>query len=228
MGIAHLKRLAPITNANTCGYGGDLVAHKIHPLSRRALVPLPPSIPVYPHPLIPSNTSTRLSVFPFTFTNRTHCTRTMSIQRRSKSAPQLAVSPNLQKTGDNTVLGPLYRRQQSFVHFSFTTPSTSRPRDEPFALSGFFPSYTSPLKENDDDERWNWLRGDEEEDAESTYTASEEDPTVPPTPVEYDESENPDRVIQREDKLGILRLREYQAHSSSPIHLPSITTFGKP
>ena len=71
----------------------------------------------------------------------------------------------------------------------------------------------SPLKENDDDERWGWLRGDEE-DAESAYTASEEDPTVPPTPVEYDESENPDRVIQREDKLGVLRLREYQAHSS--------------
>ena len=68
----------------------------------------------------------------------------------------------------------------------------------------------SPLKENDDDERWSWLRGDEDEDAESAYTASEEDPTVPPTPVEYDESENPDRVIQREDKLGILRLREYQ------------------
>lgn len=74
----------------------------------------------------------------------------------------------------------------------------------------------SPLKENDGDERWNWLRADEEDDVESAYTASEEDPTVPPTPVEYDESENPDRVIQREDKLGILRLREYQAHSSSP------------
>jgi len=73
----------------------------------------------------------------------------------------------------------------------------------------------SPLKENDSDERWNWLRGDEEEDAESAYTASEEDPTVPPTPVEYDESENPDWVIRREDKLGILRLREYQALSSS-------------
>lgn len=65
----------------------------------------------------------------------------------------------------------------------------------------------SPLRENDDDERWEWLREDEE-DAESTYTASEEDLTVPPTPIEYDESENPDWVIQREDKLGVLRLRE--------------------
>ena len=76
----------------------------------------------------------------------------------------------------------------------------------------------SPIKESDGDERSNWLRGEEkEEDVESAYTASEEDPTVPPTPVEYDESENPDWVIQREDQLGILRLREYQA-------LPPFTT----
>ena len=33
---------------------------------------------------------------------------------------------------------------------------------------------------------------------ESAYTTSEEEPTVPPTPAEYDESENPDRTIQRE------------------------------
>ena len=77
----------------------------------------------------------------------------------------------------------------------------------------------SPLKENDDDERWSWLQGDEEDEAESIYTASEEDPTVPPTPAEYGESENPDRVIQREDKLGILRLREYQTR-------PAIRTLG--
>jgi hypothetical protein len=148
----------------------------------------------------------------------------MSIQRRSKSAPQLAAALTFQNAGDNAVLSPLHKRQQSFVHFPFTSPSTSGPRDEPFALSGFFPSYTSPLRENDDDERWDWLRGGEEEDVESSYTASEEDPTVPPTPVEYDESENPDRVIQREDKLGILRLREYQAHISSHIH----RVLGKP
>ncbi|KAF9651824.1 hypothetical protein BDM02DRAFT_421501 [Thelephora ganbajun] len=130
----------------------------------------------------------------------------MSIQQRSKSAPQLAVSLAFQNTCDSRIPSPLHRKQQSFVHSPITSPSTLRPRDEPFALPGFFPSYMSPLKENDDDERWNWLRGDEEEDVESVYTASEEDPTVPPTPVEYDESENPDRVIQREDKLGILRL----------------------
>lgn len=131
----------------------------------------------------------------------------MSVQQRSKSAPQLAVSLTRQTPGDNAVQSPLDRRQHSFVH---APPSASRPRDEPFALSGFFPSYISPLKENDDQERWRWLRGGEEEDAESMYTASEEDPTVPSTPVEYDESENPDRVIRREDKLGVLRLREYQ------------------
>lgn len=141
--------------------------------------------------------------------SRPQTTPIMSIQQRSKSAPQLAVSLAFQP-GNNTTLSSSYRREQSFVHPPITLPSTSRPRDEPFALSGFFPSYISPLKENDDDERWNWLRGDEEEDAESAYTASEEDPTVPPTPVEYDENENLDRVIQREDKLGILGLREYQ------------------
>ena len=211
---------------NGCGEAYLLI--KSTPPSLRALTPLPPSIPVYSHPLIPSSTSIRLSVLPFTFANHTHHTGIMSIQRRSKSAPQLAASLTPHDTGDNAALSPLYKRQQSFVHFPFTSPSTSKPRDEPFALSGFFPSYTSPLKENDDDERWNWLRGDEEEDAESTYTASEEDPTVPPTPVEYDEDENPDRVIQREDKLGILRLREYQAHSSSPVHLLSVATLGKP
>lgn len=135
----------------------------------------------------------------------------MSVKQRSKSAPQLAVSLAFQTPGDNADQSSTYRRQQSFVHSPIIPPSTSRPQDEPFALSGFFPSYTSPLKENDDDERWKWLRGDEEEDVESVYTASEEDLTVPPTPVEYDESENPDRVIQREDKLGVLRLREYQA-----------------
>jgi len=124
----------------------------------------------------------------------------MSIQQRSKSAPQLVVA--FQDVGDNTIPSHLQRRQQSFIH-------SPRPRDEPFALTGFFPSYMSPSKENDDDERWNWLRGGEEEDTESAYTASEEDPTVPSTPVEYDVSENPDRVIQREDKLGILRLLHF-------------------
>jgi hypothetical protein len=131
----------------------------------------------------------------------------MSTQQRSKSAPQLAVSLTFQNAGENTTV---YKKQQSFVHIPIVSqPTTSRPGDEPFGLSGFFPSYMSPLKENDGDEKWDWLRGDEEEDVESVYTASEEDPTVPPTPVEYDESENPDWVIQREDKLGILRLREY-------------------
>ena len=83
----------------------------------------------------------------------------------------------------------------------------------------------SPIKESDGDERWNWLRGEEEEeeDVESAYTASEEDPTVPSTPVEYDESENPDWVIQREDKLGILRLREYQALPSFFLHHPRLS-----
>ena len=131
----------------------------------------------------------------------------MSIQKRSKSAPQLAIPLPFRDTDDNATPSLLYRRQQSFVQPPLNPSSTSRPRDEPFALSGFFPSYLSPLKESDNDERWSWLRGDEEEDLESTSTASE-DPTVPPTPIEYDESENPDRVIQREDKLGILRLRE--------------------
>jgi len=133
----------------------------------------------------------------------------MSVKQRSKSAPQLAVSLTLQTPGDNVDQSPTYKRQQSFVHSPIIPPPTSRPQDEPFALSGFFPSYTSPLKENDDDERWRWLRGDEDADVESVYTASEEDPTVPPTPVEYDESENPDRVIQREDKLGVLRLLHF-------------------
>jgi len=69
----------------------------------------------------------------------------------------------------------------------------------------------SLIQESGGDERWNWLRGEEKEDVESGYTVYEEDPAVPPTPVEHDESENPDRVIQREDTLGILWLREYQA-----------------
>ena len=55
----------------------------------------------------------------------------------------------------------------------------------------------SPLKEGDGDERWNWPKGEEDEDVESAYTTSEE-PTVPPTPAEYDEGENWDRAIQRE------------------------------
>ena len=82
----------------------------------------------------------------------------------------------------------------------------------------------SPIKESDGDERWNWLRGEEEEeeDVESAYTASEEDPTVPSTPVEYDERENPDWVIQREDKLGILRLREYRSLLSFPPPSPTL------
>lgn len=66
----------------------------------------------------------------------------------------------------------------------------------------------SPLKESDAEERWKWLR-EEEEDTDSVYTASEEDPTVPPTPAEYDGSENPDRVIQREDKLGVLHFLHF-------------------
>ena len=132
----------------------------------------------------------------------------MTVQKRSKSAPQLAIPLPLHGAEDNATLSLLYKRQQSFVHSQVTGPSTSTPRDEPFALSGFFPSYLSPLKESDNDERWSWLKGDDEEDLESVYTASEEDPTVPSTPIEYDGSENPDRVIQGEDKLGILRIRE--------------------
>jgi len=133
----------------------------------------------------------------------------MSIRQRSKSAPQLAVSPAYQSPEDATAKTPLYRRQHSFVHSPIVSPSVSRPRNEPFALSGFFPSYMSPLRESDAEERWKWLREDEDEDIDSVYTTSEEDPTVPPTPVEYDGSENPDRVIQREDKLGVLHLLHF-------------------
>ena len=69
----------------------------------------------------------------------------------------------------------------------------------------------SSLKESDEDERWNWLKGEEDDDVESARTASEEDPIVVPlTPVEYGESGNLDRAIQRGDKLRILRLREYR------------------
>jgi len=68
------------------------------------------------------------------------------------------------------------------------------------------------LKESDGDERCNWLKGEEDDDAESAHTTSEEDPiVVPPTPVEYGESGNLDQVIQRKDELRILRLREYRA-----------------
>lgn len=181
--------------------------------------PLPPS-PIPPPSASLSLSSTSASPFSVQRSTYSNCyePRTppiMSVQQRSKSAPQLAVSLTFQTPGNNTVQNPLYRRQQSFVHPPIVSPSTSRPQDEPFALSGFFPSYRSPLRENDDNERWKWLRGDEEEDVESVDTASEEDPTVPSTPVEYDESENPDRVIQREDKLGVLRLREYQTTPAS-------------
>ena len=124
----------------------------------------------------------------------------MPSQQRSKSAPQLAASLAFQSACEEATL---YRKQQSFSLFPIVTQSTSSPRDGPFALSGFFRSYMSPMKGGDGDKRWNWVRGDEEDDVES-------DPTVPPTPVEYDESENLDWVIQRDDKLGILRLREYQ------------------
>ena len=55
----------------------------------------------------------------------------------------------------------------------------------------------SPLKERDGDESWDWPKKEEVEDVESAYTMSEE-PTVPPTPVEYDENGNPDRTIQKE------------------------------
>jgi hypothetical protein len=150
----------------------------------------------------------------------------MPVKQRSKSAPQLAVSLTFQTLDGNTALSPSYRRQQSFVHTPIIQPSTSRPQDEPFALSGFFPSYTSPLKENYDSERWKWLREDEEEDVESVYTASEEDDlTVPSTPVEYDEVESPDWVIQREDKLGVLSLREYQAALVLPnLHVDGVAS----
>lgn len=148
----------------------------------------------------------------------------MSIRQRSKSAPQLAVSPIYQNPEDTAAKAPLYRRQHSFVHSPIVSPSVSRPRNEPFALSGFFPSYVSPLKESDAEERWKWLREDEDEDIDSVYTTSEEDPTVPPTPVEYDGSENPDWVIQREDKLGVLHLREYDLRLSfSNHHVPGVT-----
>jgi hypothetical protein len=189
--------------------------YKIHrhsfvpPFSRTAFAP--PSIIHSPFASSTCNETHGSPCLPVVSSSR--ATPTMSIQQRSKSAPQLAVSLTIQTPGR-----PPYRRQQSFIHSPIVPPSTSRPRDEPFALSGFFPSYKSPLRENDEGEEWRWLRGDEE-DAESVFTASEED--VPPTPAEYDESENPDWVIQREDKLGVLRLREYQiapilSESSSP------------
>ena len=70
----------------------------------------------------------------------------------------------------------------------------------------------SSLKESDGDERWNWLKGEENDDAESAHTTFEEcSIVVPPTPIEYGESGNLDRAIQRGDKLRILRLREYWA-----------------
>ena len=79
----------------------------------------------------------------------------------------------------------------------------------------------SPLKESEGDE-WDWLKAEEEEDAERAYTMSEGDPTVPPpTPAEYDESENPDRAIQR----GRVNSGSYASVSTShspPPHCSSL------
>jgi hypothetical protein len=130
-----------------------------------------------------------------------------NIARRSKSAPHLAISLS---AADDSVAGPAsasLRKQQSFIFdHTFTpkyhgsSPGTSTlKKEDPFSLGGFFPS----LLTAGGGKQWNWLRAEEsgglDDDEES-----EIDPSMPHTPI----LPNAGLLIEKEDKMGILRLCE--------------------
>jgi len=115
----------------------------------------------------------------------------MSIHQRSGSAPS---SPPFQTQARI----PPCKRRDSPLSTSRSSHNQLRGYETNRSLCLGSSHHMSPLKEGDGDERSNWLKGEEDEDVESAYTMSDEEPTVPPTPVESHESENPDRAIQRE------------------------------
>lgn len=150
---------------------------------------------------------------------------------RSRSAPHIS-SATLTKISAATAspepseshyhVRPLLSRHQSAVVISGSshhlvpayTPRVER--EDPFSLSGFFPTNFAALEHPDADQEWDWLRAtDEDEDEDGgafrsgpVSPISESDDEWPiHTPCSlHDEDALTGAAIKREDKLGILTL----------------------
>lgn len=122
---------------------------------------------------------------------------------RSKSAPHplpgyFAVPSDLPRSSSHVHLDR--RVQKSARGFSQVHPSASpvisprSEREDPFSLSGFFPSSMSS-----ENEEWSWLR-DEDKPDEDDGTLIEDEAAVRMLDGDLKE------MIKKEDKMGILSL----------------------
>jgi len=135
--------------------------------------------------------------------------------KRSKSAPQpiaTLITFNLPRSHSQQYLQQ--NAQRKGLRGLAVSPTFSRAdREDPFSLSGFFPSSFGGLEE---EEEWNWLR---EEDEEEGYRRSIEPlgiaedaasvsslPGTPTVMFGHVEDELTREAIKGEDKLGVLSL----------------------
>ncbi|KAF9496092.1 hypothetical protein BDN71DRAFT_1506009 [Pleurotus eryngii] len=129
----------------------------------------------------------------------------MSLKRTYTSPHPLttkAVSPALRRTNSHHHLASL----------SYEVPPQQSPRvikEDPFSLSGFFPSALAGTEEDRDE--WNWLSPESVEPATSpeSYSLNADYADLVDTIVALDvsgEEELMTRTIEKEDKLGILSL----------------------
>ncbi|KAJ8702468.1 hypothetical protein PTI98_001179 [Pleurotus ostreatus] len=114
-------------------------------------------------------------------------------------------------------LSPALRRTNSHHHLaslSYEVPPQQSPRvikEDPFSLSGFFPSALAGTEEDRDE--WNWLNPESVEPATSpeSYSLNADYADLVDNIVALDvsgEEELMTRTIEKEDKLGILSLGE--------------------
>lgn len=151
----------------------------------------------------------------------------MSIPR-SKSAPHVGPiqsHPDPLAKVDNKPR--IVRHSSALVVTSLATTSSRHgsgrqsPRvereEDPFSLSGFFPSQLA-LSNKLHVGGWKWLRSEDDDDSTGEYEAftgyvspvsEEDDEWMPSTPIfHHQEEERTLEAIKQEDKLGILSLSE--------------------
>ncbi|TFK57049.1 hypothetical protein OE88DRAFT_1730472 [Heliocybe sulcata] len=180
----------------------------------------------------------------------------MSIPR-SKSVPVLEIPSRTINdiTDAGTLTPPVEKHQwrtprrirQRLALVTATSPLRSpmetprSDREDPFNMGGFFPAHVSTLAE--EDEEWSWLHQKEADDQDhplhgreplfSPVESEEESESVPATPkiVDLELEEQAKKVLQEEDKLGILHFADMfvaPAQSRPDEHLLSPYTGDQP
>lgn len=142
----------------------------------------------------------------------------MSAIPRSRSAPHVGAPlppflapkheskrPQLPRHRTSLALTELYTSYTP-PRSGYYTPRAERAED-PFNLGGFFPSLPVAETRLEEDEEWQWLRGDDALVSNERRPVEDWEKSEGPF-LEKSEGEETDEIIRREDKLGVLSIRK--------------------